>query len=155
MIIAIGLPMFATWKTKELPESISAMVYIFDEKYKWLWSMWLWAVTILMAPSLIDALPYNFQFVGFLMIACLTFVGAFPLFDEDNKKWHYILGIAAGIISQICVALICFWCLFLWILLPIIAYFGKKKEWLDGKGVFITECICAITNYGSILIHNI
>lgn len=140
----------ATWRKRELPESISAMVYLLPEGgWRWLWSVWLWLValfTMIPAISILDL--RGMGYVGFFTLACLVFVGAWPLFEPKTKKAHYIGGTAAGILSQICVMLICPWWLMLWLLfagLDIVAHYTKHfPSWLDHKGILLAEKACYV-----------
>jgi hypothetical protein len=150
-------------KKKELPKSISHMVYDLPKGgWRWLWTIWLWSVTILSAPSLIEALNgSSFQFVGFLTIVSLIFIGAFPLFDADHVKWHSIFAIVSGILSQVCTILICPWWMLLWLIMVTLmggafCAFNDNKgcyRFIDGKGIFITEVICASTTIAAVITH--
>ena len=151
-LVATSFFGFVTWKKKSLPESISAMVYIFNGSWRWLWSVWLWFVTITLAFPLLEAMPEEWQMFAYFLLACLVFVGAFPLFDEEGKKYHYPLGIAAGGVSQVCVTIMCPWLWLCWI--PVLAspFFGVKRDWICQYGVTIAECVCAMILFTSILI---
>lgn len=160
MVLYIGITI---WKKKELPKSISHMVYDLPKGgWRWLWTIWLWSVVICVAPSLIEALSgSSFQFVGFLTIASLLFIGALPLFDTDHLKWHNTLAIAGGIGSQICTILICPWWMLLWFIMIALmggafCAFNDNKgcyRFIDGKGIFITEILCSTTVIAAIITH--
>ena len=160
MVIYIGITI---WKKKELPKSISHMVYDLPKGgWRWLWTIWLWSVVICVAPSLIEALSgSSFQFVGFLTIASLLFIGALPLFDTDHLKWHNALAIAGGIGSQVCTILICPWWMLLWFIMIALmggafCAFNDNKgcyRFIDGKGIFITEILCSTTVIAAIITH--
>ena len=160
MVLYIGITI---WKKKELPKSISHMVYDLPKGgWRWLWTIWLWSVVICAAPSLIEALSgSSFQFVGFLTIASLLFIGALPLFDTDHLKWHNTLAIAGGIGSQICTILICPWWMLLWVIMIVLmggafCAFNDNKgyyRFIDGKGIFITEILCSTTVIAAIITH--
>ena len=124
---------------KEIPVSISSLVYILPEGgWRWLWTIWIWITGLLLIVPLMDALPDEWRFLGFFTIASLMFCGAIPLFMEEYNTWHNILGVAAGILSQVCVAVINPWCLTLWILM-------LSALWMRSKAVFISEAICFIS----------
>lgn len=155
VVLNVGITI---WRKRELPKSISAMVYDLPEgQSRWLWTIWLWAVSLLMAPSLIEALPTTWQFVGFLTIACLVFCAAVPIFEKENKTIHNILGVAACVLSQICVGLICPWWLLLWLLMVAVcvhALIAKEyPRWLQGKGIFIAEAVCWMSTMAAIIFH--
>ena len=147
IVLAVLFVGTATALKKQIPESVSAMVYAFP--FKWLWTIWLWAVTILITPSLLDAMPEDWKFLGFLTVACLMFVGAMPLFDKENNSLHNIFGFSAGILSQVCVALISPWWLTLWFSYVLLT--AGIWRWTEGKGVFFMECICYLTLVGALI----
>lgn len=148
----------ASIRLRTLPESVSALVYLLPHGgWQWLWTLWLWAVTFLLTPALIEAMPDAWRFFALLCVACLLFVGAVPLFDTDHHRLHNALGIASGILSQACVWFVSPWWLLLWLLMAAVgvdAWFVHPRlpRWYDHKGVLIAELICAATVYGSLLI---
>ena len=154
MVLYIGITI---WKKKELPKSISHMVYDLPKGgWRWLWTIWLWSVVICAAPSLIEALSGSS-----FPIASLLFIGALPLFDTDHLKWHNILAIAGGIGSQVCTILICPWWMLLWVIMIVLmggafCAFNDNKgcyRFIDGKGIFITEILCSTTVIAAIITH--
>ena len=140
------------WKTKKVPESISAMVYdLPDGALKWTWSIWIWLVDIFSFIPVIDVMDSMEKgYVAFIPMVLLAFVGAWPLFDTERRKYHYAFAIAAGVLSQLCVWFICHWWLLLWLIWPAICAYcyieGKKgKDTIfDGTAVFVSEVICYI-----------
>lgn len=148
----------AIWRMKALPDSISALVYALPSKWQWVWTLWLWAVSLLMCIPLIDVLPETWKFLGFLTLACLGFVGAMPIIYKEHKKAHDILGVLAGILSQVCVFIISPWWLLVWFLWPFLMGStivqpegGDMRELFKGKGVFVAEVICMITLAGAMM----
>lgn len=124
---------------KEIPESISSMVYVLPEGgWRWLWTIWIWFQGFLLISPLMDSLPEEWRWLGFLTIASLVFCGAMPLFIKEQNKWHNILGVSSGVLSQFCVLVINPWFLFIWILMI-------SALWMKNKAVFISEAICSIT----------
>lgn len=126
-------------KERKLPDSISAMVWVLPEGgWRWLWSIWLVAVSVLTfapATEILDA--RGLGIFGFLPMVCLGFVAVWPLFDSEHVKWHYLLAILGGILSQVAVALLNPMTLLLWVaILPFVR---------SGKAVFVSEVICWAT----------
>lgn len=155
VILYVGVTI---WRHKQLPESISSLVYNLPKPWQWVWIVWMWAVTFTMAPAFIEAMPDNFRFLAFLTIACLLFVGAMPLVKNERNTFHNILGIAAGVFSQVCVAImyldwIAFWGFFLFLAgSSYIQPEGWMGRTVDGKNVLLSELCCFITVIGAILI---
>lgn len=149
----------AIWTRRELPDSISAMVYLLPKgDYMWLWSIWLIAVSLLTFPPVIGILDADGKGVlGFLPMVCLAFVAVWPLFDTDHKVWHYVLGFLAGVFSQVCVVYICPWWLLLWLVMVAMAVYAyvvtEYPAWLRGKGIFVAECICYMSVVGAMAFH--
>lgn len=141
--------------SQSLPDSISAMVYLLPRRggWRWLWSLWLVAVDVLtFAPVIKIVDPRGLGILGFLPMAMLGFVAVWPLFDIEHRKWHYILAIAAGILSQEDVWFISPWWLLTWLLMPaawIWTTLGKYRAAFDSKGVLLSEVICYVAVIGS------
>lgn len=152
----------AIWTHKELPDSVSSMVYYLPKHGKWFWTVWIWAATYTLTPALFEVIPENFGVIAHAFATSVLFVGAMPLVKDESNKAHNVLGISAGIFSQLCVLLICPWCLALWgvmgILMAVcVGVLGKNciiPKFLNGKGVFVAEVICYITIVTSLLIHS-
>lgn len=84
--VAIGI-----WQRRGLPESLSALAYVWG----WWWTVWLWAVAFLQAPLLMERLGDGWAWLGFAMTAALVATGAWPLTDAGKVRWHYATGVAA------------------------------------------------------------
>lgn len=158
LLMAVAYIAAVIIKNKKLPDSISALVYALPKKWQWVWTVWLWAISLLMCIPLIDVLPETWKFLGFLTLACLGFVGAMPIIYKEHKKAHDILGVSAGILSQICVFIISPWWMLAWFLWPFLMGStivqpegGDMRELFKEKGVFVAEMICMITLAGTIL----
>lgn len=152
MVIAALYVGAVIFRIRQIPDSISAMVYAYPQ-LKWQWTLWLWSVAFLFAPCLIEALDASFEFLGFLTVASLVLCGSMPLFDKDNKTMHYVFGITAGILSQVCVALISPWWLALWVLW-VMVFVWKTKDYSISDwqwSVFMAECICYASLMGAVL----
>lgn len=140
----------ATWKNKAIPDSISAMVYELPRNWQFLWILWMWAIAFLIYIPVIDVLSEKgMEWVGFLTLTSFAFTGAMPLVKKSKNTSHYVMAIISGILSQICVCLICKWwiCSFsLLFFIHIIMFSEPDKKicrLLDGKAVFIIEMICS------------
>lgn len=149
------------WKHKELPNSISAMVYDLKGSQRYLWQSWLAIVTIFIAPTLFEATKDNpFQFIAFLFLFCLLMVSGLPLVRKEKNKAHGIIAICSGLLSQVSVTMVCAWWLLVWLPLILIMCcfyfnaFGSDNRFfkaVEGKGIFLAELACTISLYGSLL----
>lgn len=153
LLTALGIGA-ATWKLGELPESISALVYVLPRQggWRWLWSGWLWAVSLTVGIPLLTAMECSaFQFVGFLTVVCLLFCGGMPLVEHERNTAHNALGIAAGILSQLCVVILNPWWLLLWLLwlaaiMAVVHAEALRRLYdrLEGRGVLLVELQCVM-----------
>lgn len=137
---------------KGAPESISSLVY--EMKHKWLWSVWIVAVGMLLFPRLMTKMPEMWQFVGFLMILALIGTALTPLFVSEKRTAHYIIGSILGLLVLACVYIISPW--WLLVLIPVVPLTGMSMsddcpKWLDGKILFFAELACLIALYGSLI----
>lgn len=161
LLVGAGI-IIACEYNREMPQSISAIVHDLPKKKQWIWSAWLAAVSSLILPSLLEALPEGVEFLGFLTIACLLGTAATPLVEKDTRLGHHILAICTGVLSQACVAFICPSWLLVWLIMAMVltaafAGFNSPDEDTtlisEGKGVFIAEVLCALSIYGCLLFH--
>lgn len=156
IFLVISFLEVATWRTRKLPESISAMVYLLPPQGQWVWTLWLWAVAITAFAPMVELLDaHGLGVVGFLSMAMLGFVGAMPLFVAEQRRAHNVLAVCAGVVSQFGPALLCVEWLWLWWIIPVLWLLTELWPWLGdrlgGRVVLVAECICALTVYGSVL----
>lgn len=162
-ILLVVLYVGATiWVKKEIPESISAMVYDLPEGgWRWLWTIWLLLVDVFTFAQVIEILDARgMGYMGFIPMVMIGFVAVWPLFDTQHKRWHNILGIVAGIWSQVDVGLICGLWLWAWLIIPaflVYCYICERKHkdysMFEGTLVFISECVCYPTIIGASICH--
>lgn len=154
ILLVVSFTGITIWIRRELPESISAMVYdLPDGGWRWLWSIWLALVSVLTFAPVIEILDdiRCLGVMGFVPMVLLGFVAVWPLFDKEHLKWHYILSYIAGIWSQVDVFLMCPWWLFLW--LALIAFVGIALKWVCSKVVTLMEMTCYVGVIGAIMFH--
>lgn len=147
ILLAVSFAGAAIWRLRALPDSISAMVYALPEcGWRWLWSAWLAMVDILTFAPVVEILDgRGLGILGFLPMAMLMFVAAWPIFDREHYRWHNILGTAAAVVSQVDVWLICPYWLLLWLLMPSVVFMKgiyHTGTCFNGKGVLIAEVVC-------------
>lgn len=143
----------------ELPASISSCVYEFPESISQIcWTGFIWIAGICGMVPLIARLG-EFGIVGFVTLVFIVFVGIMPLSEKETRYWHYWLSVAAGVLSQVCVALACPYWLFVWtIWLPFMAgtmaALNDSEEelvLLNGKAALFAELSCAVSIWGCCL----
>lgn len=142
-----------------LPDSVSAMVYVMPKAGRYLWTVWIWAVTLLLCPALFETIGEDFGILAHCFATSMMFVGAMPLVRNESNKAHNVLGIAAGVFSQICVAIIDPNWLFSWALFIFLmgSVYVQPQGWLGkamkGKGIFVAEMSCWISVMGSLIFN--
>ena len=158
-IVLVAIPVVAAiYYKKELPKSISDLVYYLPKKWQWLWTMWIWVVSLLTLIPAIDRLSMiGMEALGFGSLACLAFCGAMPLIDKENTTMHWVFGISGCVLSQACVYFIHYESLWVWMVFPFLflSSYIQPEGWLGkamkGKGVLLGEVICYVCLIGSLL----
>ena len=88
-----------------IPPSLSASVFNLPTNKRWIWTVVIFTVCILVVPTYIEKTDINTQFLSFLSIGGLGFVGAAPLVklkdDVLQFKVHEIGAIICAICSQL------------------------------------------------------
>lgn len=141
-----------------VPESVSGLVYNLSERMRWAWSGWLIAVAMTLMVPLMNAL-YDVAWLGWLTVVCLIGAGVTPVINPETRVAHHVCGIAAGVLSQVCVACLCPWWLLVWtIWLPLLAgamaALNDAEEMpclMNGHSVLVAELTCAVSLYGCLL----
>lgn len=144
------------YHTHSIPDSVSAMVYALPTSGRYIWTMWIWAVSMLLVPSLMESLGSYWQFLGFLWCASMAFCGALPLVKGEPNTIHNALGIAAGVLSQACVLVLCPWWLCVLLLLSWFVLTDKVRDLTSiwyGKTCFLAESVCYVSMVGAILTY--
>lgn len=124
-----------------IPESISQTVFLLPRKGQWVFTVVMWVVGFLLMPVLLEKVSEQTQFIAFLTISGVCFVGASPLVLKEKNTIHYVCAAVAGIASQLLVALNQPLLLLLWFL-----YVGYTLLAKDGsKNLFWVEVSCMLT----------
>lgn len=90
---------------RKIPESISQTVSLLPRKGQWVFTIVMWMVGFMLMPVLMEKVSEQTQFIAFLMIGGVCFVGAAPLVPKAKNTVHYVGAVDAGIASQLLVAL--------------------------------------------------
>ena len=134
---------------RQIPESISQTVFVLPRKGQWLFTVVMWVVGFLLMPVLMEKVSEQTQFIAFLMVSGICFVGASPLVLKEKNTIHYVFAAVAGIASQLLVALNQPLLLLLWFL-----YIGYTLLAKDGsKNLFWVEVSCMLTVFAFCLTH--
>ncbi len=130
-----------TIKDDEIPNSISQIVYSLDTKWKWTFTAIMWAVGFMIVPQLMEVIPSDYQFLGFLTVVGILGVGADPLKKGERNVLHYVGAALCGVCSQLVVSLLNPSLLFLW--LPYVLY--TLYESRSDKNMFLAEIIMLLS----------
>ena len=146
-LVAIAITVIALYvgamiySGRGIPESISQTVFLLPRKGQWVFTVVMWVVGFLLMPVLLEKVSEQTQFIAFLMVSGICFVGASPLVLKEKNTIHYVFAAVAGIASQLLVALNQPLLLLLWFL-----YIGYTLLAKDGsKNLFWVEVSCMLT----------
>lgn len=132
-----------------IPPSLSASVYFMPKSKRWIWTVVLFAVCFLCVPTIIEKSNENTQFLAFLAIAGLGFVGAAPLvpFKEDSLQFrvHEIGAIVCAACSQLLLMFNCPWLLTLWVPFIVAGFIIGWKKWRTM--IFFGEAVCFASTF--------
>ena len=127
-----------------IPPSLSASVFNILTNKRWIWTIVLFLVCFLCVTTYIEKTSENTQFLAFLAIAGLAFVGAAPLvkFSDDKMQFrvHEVGAIVCAACSQILLVFNCPWLLLLWILFIVYGFVKGWKTWTTM--IFWGEMVC-------------
>lgn len=136
--------------TRQIPKSVSAMVYGFPRRLQWLWSVWLIAIGTLLWIPLMERLDDRLCALGFLAFAFLVGAAVTPLTNRDTSDWHDLFGVASGSMYTACTAVINPYCLATWALYVAALPFPCMRRCL----VLVSEVCCAVNLYGCLIINH-
>ena len=141
-IIIFFYCIIATIKNKEIPNSISQIVYGFSEKWKWVFTVVMLIVGFMIAPQLLEVIQNPlYKFLGFFTVLGIFGVGFDPLVKGEKNIVHYVSAVIMGISSQIIVYMIMPQLLYLWIPYVLYTLYENKSD----KNMFIAEMVMLIS----------
>lgn len=135
------------YTAREIPESISQTVFLLPRKGQWLFTAVMVATGFLLLPSLLDKTAETTQFVAFITVAGVLFVGASPLVSSEKNVFHYVCAAMSGIASQLLVLLNHPELLSIWF--PYVGYTLLAKD--SSRNFFWVEVCCIITIFSYVL----
>lgn len=136
----------------KIPSSLSASVFDLPQNMHWIWTITIYSVCFLTIPTIISKASENTQFLAFIAIAALAFVGAAPLVKDKQDiayKVHCVAAVICAVCSQIMLAFNCPWLLLCWV--PwIIAWFELCSTWRTMT--FWAEAVCFASTFAYCMI---
>lgn len=127
---------------REIPNSISQIVYSLSEKWKWTFTIVMFIVGFMIVPQLIEVIQNPlYKFLGFFTVLGILGVGADPLVKGERNIVHYLSAIIMGISSQIIVYMNIPQLLYFWI--PYILYTLYENN--ADKNMFLAEMVMLIS----------
>ena len=136
--IAIGYVGFLAWDSGGFPDTMTTVVYNLQKGgRRWLWTAWMWSMTLLMAPAIFKAMPERYHAVAHCFVTCQLVVALLPLMNREINCPHSTLAMIDCAFSQLCVILICPCLMLGWF--PIIMAFQKTG---NDKALSVAESQC-------------
>ena len=148
IIILLGYTIAMCIKGGGVPSSLSASVFDLPKGKRWIWTVMLFAVCFLCVPTYVEVTSDNTQFLAFIAIAALAFVGAAPLVTDKTDlayKVHCVAAVVCAVCSQLVLVFNQPWLLLCWI--PWVATFMWLRQETTWKAqwrtkVFWAEMVC-------------
>ena len=139
-----------------IPTSLSASVFDLKQSMRWIWTVVLAAVCFLCVPTYIEKTAENTQFLAFIAIAALAFVGGAPLVRDTKDiayKVHCVAAVVCALCSQLVLVfnqpwLLLFW--FPWAVAEFIETDLFENKWITQ--VFWAEMVCFVSTFAYCLI---
>ena len=140
-IIVFIYCLIITVKDKQMPNSVSQMVYSLSVKWKWTFSAVLTMVAFMIVPQLISVAADDYTYLSFLSVTGILGVAVDPLVKGEKNTLHYVSAVIMGISSQVLVYTISPQLLLMWV--PYIVYTlimedGRKNMFL-GEMVMLSD----------------
>lgn len=126
LLLAVGVVGLAARKKQGIPDSISEIAYIIPHTA---FTVWIVLVGMLLMPLMMDALPDELTFLGFLCAAGLFCVAASPFYKTEESALHYMGGSLCAICATVVVAVNMPLLLLLWTLYAAAMVWQKGKCW--------------------------
>lgn len=144
-----------------VPSSLSASVFDLPKSKRWIWTVMLYAVCFcVLVPfgmggvSFLDKVSENTQFLAFIAIAALAFVGAAPLVADKTDlayKVHCVAAVVCAVCSQLVEGFNLSWMLLCWLpWVMVFVWITKDHPWRTL--VFWAEMVCFYGTFAYCLI---
>lgn len=152
IIILLGYTIALCWKGGGVPSSLSASVFDLPKGQRWIWTVVLYAVCFcVLVPfgsggvSFLDKVSENTQFLAFIAIAALAFVGAAPLVADKTDlayKVHCVAAVVCAVCSQLVLVFNQPWLLFCWFPFVVAFVYMWAAHFAWRTKTFWAEMVC-------------
>lgn len=154
IIILLGYTIALCVKDGGVPSSLSASVFDLPKDKRWIWTVVLYAVCFLCVPTYVEVTSESTQFLAFIAIAALAFVGAAPLVADKTDlayKVHCWAAAVCAVCSQLVLVFNQPWLLLCWVpWVLVFVWVTKDKPWRTM--VFWAEMVCFGSTFAFCLI---
>ena len=137
----------------QTPSSLSASVFSLPIRKRWIWTVVLATVCFLCVPTYVCKAGDNTQFLAFIAIAALAFVGAAPLVKDKSDlayKVHCVTAVICAVCSQLVLVLNMPLLLLSWV--PFVAA-GFIVGWGKWRTMtFWAEMVCFVSTFAFCMI---
>ena len=152
IIILLGYTIALCVRRGGVPSSLSASVFDLPQSKRWIWTVMLYAVCFcVLVPfgsggvSFLDKVSENTQFLAFIAIAALAFVGAAPLVT-DKTDLAYKVHCGAAVVCAVCSQLVLVfnqpWLLFCWFPFVVAFVYMWAAHFAWRTKTFWAEMVC-------------
>ena len=135
-----------------VPSSLSASVFDLPKSQRWIWTVVLYAVCFcVLVPfgsggiSFLDKVSENTQFLAFIAIVALAFVGAAPLVADKTDlayKVHCVAAVVCAVCSQLVLVFNQPWLLFCWVPFVVAFVYMWAAHFAWRTKTFWAEMVC-------------
>lgn len=138
-ILAVTVCLIATSWKNDMLDSVSEVAYIIPH---WAFTIWIALVGGLLMPDIMEHLPENWQWVGFLCVVGLFCVGASSYYRTQERTLHYVGGFLWGVCATVVVILNCWPLLLGWILYVVLMWLSRWRCYTFWSEYVITAQLC-------------
>ena len=152
IIILLGYTIALCVRRGGVPSSLSASVFDLPKSQRWIWTVVLYAVCFcVLVPfgtggvSFLDKVSENTQFLAFIAIAALAFVGAAPLVTDKTDlayKVHCVAAVVCAVCSQLVLVFNQPWLLFCWFPFVVAFVYMWAAHFAWRTKTFWAEMVC-------------
>ena len=154
IIILLAYTIALRTKGGGVPSSLSTSVFDLPKGKRWIWTVVLDAVVFLCVPTYLEKVSENTQFLAFIAMVGLAFVGAAPLVANKTDiayKVHCVAAAVCAVCSQLVLVFNQPWLLLCWVpWVVVFVWITKDHPWRTL--VFWAEMVCFYGTFAYCLI---